>query len=134
LTRPTQCRPPGDGASNSASCTVFDVITFRFGPYDVGSYTNSPGPNGTFDRGGNMSEWVDAPDGSAVNRGGSYGGPASNLISTWVQHQPNRGSGESGEVSFRVVSATLPEVGTALQALTVMLLLGALRRRAKYER
>jgi sulfatase modifying factor 1 len=42
---------------------------------DVGSYPGSPGPNGTFDQGGNASEWVDGDVGVLENRiirGGSF--------------------------------------------------------------
>ena len=56
---PTQSNVPPTGAapgptSNTANCDDFngDVV-------DVGGYTGSPGPYGTFDQGGNLFEWVE---------------------------------------------------------------------------
>jgi formylglycine-generating enzyme required for sulfatase activity len=85
----TGCRLPGD-APNTANCARV-VGYIQTGPKtytnsdmspvtDVGAYTNSASPYGTFDQGGNASEWLgDAfdpprPDGSIYlrRRGGSY--------------------------------------------------------------
>jgi formylglycine-generating enzyme required for sulfatase activity len=48
------CAPPGI-SSNTANCesAVGQMV-------EVGSYPNAPGPNGTFDQGGNMFEWCES--------------------------------------------------------------------------
>jgi hypothetical protein len=56
---------------NTASCRFTDVR-------DVGSYTGSASPNGTFDQGGNLWEWNEGIDltetygPNRINRGGSF--------------------------------------------------------------
>ena len=45
------CAPPGP-APNMANCSGLGV-----GLSDVGAYTGSPSPSGTFDQGGNLAEW-----------------------------------------------------------------------------
>jgi len=52
----TTCESPGPN-SNSANCYHFSN---PLGPYDVGSYTGSPSPFGTFDQGGNIWELTEA--------------------------------------------------------------------------
>jgi cysteine-rich repeat protein len=53
---------------NTANC---DLVVFEL--TDVGSYTGSPSPYGTFDQGGNVSEWNEA-HGSSLSgyRGGTF--------------------------------------------------------------
>lgn len=64
------CAAPG-ATANTANCdnVVGNLTT-------VGSYTNSPGPNGTFDQGGNVWEWTEGRnDGSFIARtlwGGAF--------------------------------------------------------------
>jgi hypothetical protein len=77
---------------------------------DVGSYTNSPSPNGTFDQGGNVSEWVDTWAFILENRhirGGSLGSPANYLRGAVSEYDDPWF--ESGATGFRV--ATLEEDG-----------------------
>jgi formylglycine-generating enzyme required for sulfatase activity len=66
---PTVCAFPGPTA-NTANCAwVVGSVT------DVGSYTGSASPNGTFDQGGNVFEWNEAifyPE--RGTRGGTWGG------------------------------------------------------------
>jgi len=62
----TTCTLPGTTA-NTANCRpAVDDLT------DVGSYTGSASPNGTFDQGGNVKEWHECCDG--VRRGIRGGG------------------------------------------------------------
>ncbi|MBK7951687.1 MAG: SUMF1/EgtB/PvdO family nonheme iron enzyme [Deltaproteobacteria bacterium] len=90
---------------DSANCE--NVRTF---PINVGSYTASPSPYGTFDQGGNVAEWTESIAGANRRvRGGSYTSPAASLEAA--------GSGtaadpfaETHDVGIRIV----PEPGSAL--------------------
>jgi len=65
----TTCAAPG-ATPNTANClNVVGDLT------DVGSYTGSESPYGTFDQGGNVWEWTEAEviGGFRVQRGGAYG-------------------------------------------------------------
>ena len=88
---------------NTANCGSAGV-----GLTAVGSYPNSPSPNGTFDQGGNASEWTDAEAGILENRtirGGSIGTPADRLRGAILEYDDPWF--ESGGLGFRV--ATLAE-------------------------
>ncbi len=72
------CAPPGPGA-NMANCSNLgggDVT-------DVGAYTGSPSPFGTFDQGGNVAEWLETLTTSAQRgkRGGDLADFAIRLFS-----------------------------------------------------
>ena len=86
--RTTRCAPPSDEL-NTANCDhVVGYIQTGPNSYinsdmspvtDVGAYTNSASPYGTFDQGGNAAEWLDGayktfPSGTIYlrRRGGSY--------------------------------------------------------------
>lgn len=92
---------------------------------DVASYVGSPSPNGTFDQAGNISEWnetiISAFRGA---RGGAFGSLPTQLASS--QRGVSSPTGASSIIGFRV--ASLPEPGTGLLQLTVLLVLTALRR------
>ena len=88
---------------NTANCGSAGV-----GLTAVGSYPNSPSPNGTFDQGGNASEWTDAEAGILENRtirGGCIGTPADRLRGAILEYDDPWF--ESGGLGFRV--ATLAE-------------------------
>jgi hypothetical protein len=83
---------------------------------DVGAYTNSASPYGTFDQGGNAAEWLDdafeppRPDGSIFlrRRGGSYTTRNIELRSfAFVWYAPGLSGGGIG-VSARI--ARIPEL------------------------
>jgi hypothetical protein len=76
----------------------------------VGSYTGSPSPNGTFDQGGNVSEWVDTWAfilEQRFIRGGFLSGPATGLRGAVSEYDDPWW--ESSIIGFRV--ATLEEDG-----------------------
>lgn len=76
----------------------------------VGSYAGSPSPHGTFDQGGNVSEWVDSWAGILEQRfirGGYVGSPATGLRGAVREYDDPWW--ESSVIGFRV--ATLEEDG-----------------------
>jgi formylglycine-generating enzyme required for sulfatase activity len=71
----------------------------------VGSYTGSPSPNGTFDQGGNVSEWTDMWAGileQRTIRGGTLGSSADLLGGR--KHEYDDPWWESGGIGFRVAA------------------------------
>jgi len=122
------CGAPG-AAPNTANCD--DAVG---DPTEVGSYTGSASPNGTFDQGGNVWEWNEAivavPGGSQRGvRGGSFNAAPGSLAAGVRSLQPP--GDELDLVGFRV--STVPEPGARLgllAALGALGLLGWRRRRA----
>jgi formylglycine-generating enzyme required for sulfatase activity len=114
------CSAP-TASPNSANCG-FEVNDFT----DVGSYTGSASPYGTFDQGGNAFErnetLIEAALGSV--RGGGFNNTVSFLRAS--NQDSTSPAGESDSVGFRV--AMVPEPGTGL-LLTAGLL--ALSRRGR---
>jgi formylglycine-generating enzyme required for sulfatase activity len=117
----TVCSVP-TASANHANCAnmVGDLV-------DVGSYTGSASPNGTFDQGGNVWEWNEAiafsdPE-NRVARGGGFSSNTSSLPAS-VQASFLPGT-EGRRYGFRV--AMIPEPSTALLLATG--LLAAARRR-----
>jgi len=105
----TVCAAAGATANtaNTANCgSVVGDVT------DVGSYTGSASPNGTFDQGGNVREWNEAIlfGSGRGERGGSFSFDA-NLLAASSRGSLVPASGGS-DVGFRV--ASLPEAGAAL--------------------
>ena len=96
----TVCSVP-TATANSANCeSVVGVLT------DVGSYTGSASPSGTFDQGGNLEEWNETARGTENwfrgLRGGYYGYDASLLAaSSRDGHTPTLAD---PRVGFRVAS------------------------------
>ena len=80
----------------------------------VGSFVNSPGSYGTYDMGGDVSQWTETADGFArIFRGGSYFHNSFNLESgLYNEVDPNYES--NGLIGFRV--ASVPEPSTLLLA------------------
>jgi formylglycine-generating enzyme required for sulfatase activity len=104
----TTCALPG-ATANTANCN-FAVADLT----DVGSYTGSASPAGTFDQGGNVFEWNEAiiTSGASVRglRGGSYYDDPYHLAASgrYKIFPPY----ESSIVGFRV--AMIPEPSTVL--------------------
>jgi formylglycine-generating enzyme required for sulfatase activity len=118
----TVCAAPG-ATANTANCGL--VVAART---DVGSYTGSASPNGTFDQGGNVWEWNEAII-SGASRGLRGGGfvdfdAASLAASIRGTHGP---MGETGFFGFRVASV-VPEPSTALLVACGLVGLGLRRR------
>jgi formylglycine-generating enzyme required for sulfatase activity len=115
------CAAPG-ATANTANCfpAVGDLT-------DVGSYTGSASPSGTFDQGGNVWEWNEAMY-DAENRGLRGGGwefsPLDSAASArWFSYISN----QYDAIGFRV--AMIPEPGTGVLVMTGLLGLAAWRRR-----
>ena len=94
---------------------------------DVGAYTSSVSPYGTFDQGGNVSEWNEAVIGFSFRgiRGGSWGDLSI------AQDASFRGNVfptiEDSAIGFRV--ASIPEPGSGL--LLLLATVGLLKRRRR---
>lgn len=96
------CATPS-GAPNTENCgnVIFDFT-------DVGSYTGSAGPYGTFDQAGNAYEWTEAIDsgGWPVLRGGDWNDPAQSS----QKGQRGTTSFQSSSVGFRVATVQDPSL------------------------
>jgi len=116
----TTCAAPG-ATANTANCddAVGDLT-------DVGSYTGSASPYGTFDQGGNVWEWNEVIENSHRGlRGGGFGNdPGKLAASLWAHTQP---TSEGLDVGFRV--AMIPEPSAALLRTAALLTVLAARRR-----
>jgi formylglycine-generating enzyme required for sulfatase activity len=122
----TTSNPPSSDTGNSAN---FDRIGDDDFPFtDVGAYTLSASPWGTFDQGGNTWEWTEAvyADSWRGLRGGSY---ASHQIllraSAWIR-DPSTTALES--TGFRAASAAIPEPSTIALACAALAVLPLQRR------
>ncbi|MCX5740551.1 MAG: SUMF1/EgtB/PvdO family nonheme iron enzyme [Proteobacteria bacterium] len=121
----TTCAAPG-ATPNTANCeSAVSALT------EVGSYTGSPSPYGTFDQGGNVYEWNEAATGANDSargiRGGDWLGFADDTAAA------SRGgnqfpTSEYDWVGFRVARPA-PEPGPGLLGMTAVLGLAASRRR-----
>ena len=115
----TSCTAAG-ATANTANCnSVVNDLT------DVGSYTGSSSPSGTFDQGGNALEWSETSTGEQrVSRGGSYLlGPNSFAASHRVDSFPEI---ESDHFGFRVASTIPAPAVPSLSPLAMAMLLSLL--------
>lgn len=122
----TTCELPLGGA-NSANC--WPATEPDGALTDVGAYTSSPSPWGTFDQGGNAWEWNEEVVVSSRGvRGGSWGFPADRFMASFrfVGDVADRGD----FVGFRV--ATVPEPDAWLLGVTALLTLLGVTRIRRY--
>ncbi|MFQ5699984.1 MAG: SUMF1/EgtB/PvdO family nonheme iron enzyme [Myxococcota bacterium] len=115
------CALPG-ATPNTANCgNVVKDLT------DVGSYTGSASPAGTFDQGGNLWEWNEAILGG-TNRGLRGGGLADISLNLGASVRSSvSASSELDILGFRV--ASVPEPGPGLLLMMGLLGLAGLHRR-----
>jgi formylglycine-generating enzyme required for sulfatase activity len=123
----TACVAPASDTGNSANCNnAVGALT------DVGAYTLSDSPAGTFDQGGNAYEWNETiffyPP-SLSFRGGRGGGwnndPSELSASLFAETLP---ASEFQNTGFRV--ASLPEPSTSLLVAAGLLAVAGWRRRS----
>ncbi len=120
---PTTCAAPG-ATPNTANCTnaaAGDVT-------DVGSYTAGSNPNGTFDQGGNESEWNETPMGSGNASRGRRGGHSGDVVaqlaaSTRSSQDPSLAQSSGG---IRLASPAPASSVPLLGPFGVMMLCGVL--------
>jgi len=117
------CAMPG-ATPNTANCDPGGPLAVT----DVGAYTGSASPYGTFDQGGNLWQWNEEIVYTAYRgiRGGSWGYTVSNTgASIPYEIEPTL---EYEDVGFRVASPA-PEPGPGLLGMTAVLGLALLRKR-----
>jgi hypothetical protein len=97
----TTCSTP-TATPNRANC-FFAVANFT----EVGSYTGSASPYGTFDQGGNVDEWNEAAISNGLNRG-FRGGNSNNIVDLLAaSRRRNTFPLAEGFFGFRVASIDL---------------------------
>ena len=101
------------------------------GSVDVGSYTGSPSPYGTYDQGGNLWEWDEAISAQyRIVRGGGYidgNGTQAAVTLRGIGFPDNN----YAHVGFRVATTLIPEPGTAELMLAGLLGLAVRARRSR---
>jgi formylglycine-generating enzyme required for sulfatase activity len=112
---------------NRASCGDLPLR----GLTEVGAYTGSPSPYGTFDQGGNVSEWnediINALSGTRANRGGGWTGLTTPLkASSAGPLDPNAVNNARG---FRLALLAVPEPDAAALGIAALASLGLLAKR-----
>lgn len=120
-TAPTAEAPAGGSNSANYNNAVGDLT-------NVGAYTASTSPYGTFDQGGNLWEWNEALVSSSARgiRGGDWDISSGGLLSSFrVNSGP---TGEGSDVGFRV--ASIPEPSTLLLGALASVGLTLRRRRS----
>lgn len=123
--------PPSSDTGNSANYFFSSYVVGS--PYymtDVGAYTLSSSPYGTYDQNGNLLEWMEDPifGTDRVIRGGSFD-------TNWALKADTRGDfwpgSESFQVGFRLASAALVPEPTAMCLFGLGLVYGFIRKRLR---
>jgi len=123
-------RPPGEPNTANISGVFLGTI-------EVGAFTASVGPYGTFDQGGNVWEWSETIIDSPVTfdpilrglHGGGWAGEQREVLSVGalIHGSPERNNGVRG---IRI--ASIPEPATVMPSMLALLwLVGVVRRRAQ---
>jgi formylglycine-generating enzyme required for sulfatase activity len=118
------CAAPG-ATANTANCE-----NAASGLTDVGAYTGSASPWGTFDQGGNVVEWNEQIVSSSIRgaRGGTWEPASHGPVDLSATFRSSTGAlGGANWLGFRVASA-VPEPGTGLLVLVGLAPLAARRR------
>ena len=118
----TGCVAPGSDTGNSANCnSAVAALT------NVGAYSLSDSPHGTYDQGGNVWEWIDENLGSYRGvRGAGWVDAVSSLSASLAY--PIGPTNENHSIGFRVASP-IPEPSTGLLVMTGLLGLAYRQRR-----
>ena len=124
---------PSADTGNSANfkTSTYTTGSLSFPLTNVGAYTLSSGPYGTFDQGGNVFEWNDSVLTSSIGtgrerRGGSWLDSSNALRPAyWVGDFP---TSESDYLGFRV--ASVPEPATIALLTSASAFLGLRRRKS----
>jgi formylglycine-generating enzyme len=122
----TGCVVPSSDSGNSANC--HGVVSVEGGLTNVGAYSLSESPYGTFDQGGNVMEWNEwspSPGTSPGARGGAF---ATDYILLAASSPNDASPGSESFIGFRVASL-VPEPGTGVLTMTGLLGLAARRKR-----
>jgi formylglycine-generating enzyme required for sulfatase activity len=100
------------GTGNGGYTDPFNFLT------QVGAFTNSPGAYGTYDMGGDVSQWDETTIGSTrIFRGGSFFHNSFNLQSS-LRNEADPNFESNGLIGFRVASVVgVPEPSTAALAI-----------------
>jgi formylglycine-generating enzyme required for sulfatase activity len=123
---PTVCAYPPTATPNTANCPIGGP---NHGPTDVGAYTGSASPYGTFDQAANAAEWNDGigPGGTRGARGGCYDCFGGYEASSTYSADPSITYQDTG---FRVAMVPEPDAGLSdLLVMTALLGLAKSRRR-----
>ena len=119
------CVAPGGDTGNSANCGgAVNALT------DVGAYTLSDSPNGTFDQAGNLYEWNEEIKVGGTERG-ARGGDFRTPVGFAAAFADNHGTLGDPDGGYDVVGirvASIPEPSTGLLVMTGLLALAARRR------
>jgi len=119
---PTTCASP-TSTPNTANCFRFTPPALR--ALNVGSYPGSPSPYGTFDQGGNASEWNEtAYFGWRGIRGGSSGDQP--LVLGAAHSESTPADHAAGYIGFRL--AMIPEPSSCLLVIAGLLGFAGWRR------
>jgi formylglycine-generating enzyme len=116
---PAAVAPPGNTNSGNFVEAAFNYDGTGSNLTDVGAYGKSLSPFGSYDMGGDVSQWNDTRIGGGYGvRGGSWGtGPGASAASILGNANGNVPSADFFDVGFRVASVgQVPEPSTAFLA------------------